>query len=384
MITDISVSKLSDLYTLECEKLCCNVYPATTPKCLKRQSTAMKHAEALNAEAPKHCDSLPKIVANVTVFTMPGLGEITNDKCGQWVNALKCPNYEDQKYDTLFVQQKQKHDRFIAQHHCHNFNCPICYRNAAKRQAHKVTEKLLAGHDLYTKAGTHMGFFRHWVFSPDQEEGIGACMTLADAKKLRSQLYDHLRLAGCLGATVVFHPFRLNDPKDKIGRYIYEFPPYTWYPSPHFHVIGNGFLMKSNEFYKKTGWMYKMIREIDPWESGKSVESVINYIIGYQNNHCGIAKGWQSVTYFGLFHSSKLQKAKVKKIMETIECRKCGEALHSYEIILDDKGDMDWANAPDLGIFMRPRKKIIYKIRDGGRHGHFAVPEKNLPVYEEF
>lgn len=351
-------------------------YPAYTPKCLKRRCSC----DGERAKGNDDYFDFPTIVNNVTIFTMPGLGEITNDRCGQWVNPLICPNYKKEdvkKWDDVTFPKsdnKKHHDRFMVQHHCHNANCPICYKNAANRQSKIVTEKLIQAHKLYKEIGVDLKTFRHWTFLIDPEEGIGACMTLEDAKKLRRQLYVHLKRLGCKGAVVIFHPFRQNDPKDEVGEYKYDIAPYAWYPSPHFHLVGCGFLEKSSIFYEETfhSWGYKMIREIDP-NNTESLKKTISYIVGYQSSHCGIAKGWQAVTYFGCFHSSQLKKSTVKKEEKTIKCRLCGADLHSKAILLDDNEDMDWDNAPDLGVYTHIVKTTVYKINDRGRYGKLVI-----------
>ncbi len=369
----------TDFNNLESGKICSDLYPAITPKYTCKTNLECKHADL-------KADKVPVIVNNESIFTMPGLGPITNDKCGMWVNALKCPNYEDinpelnlENLDKIINKREIKHDRFIVQHSCHKPTCPVCYPSWTKRVATKATERLEIGRELYMLAGFTFEYidahgnkkrgtlerFDHVILSPPQDEAIEAIRTLEGFKKLRKDARKKCDIMGMVGGIMIFHPFRQNDPAkitDEGGAYRYDIPPYAWYPGPHFHLVGCGYLMQSDRFYTKTGWMYKKLKPRD------QITETIKYIVGYQSSHCGITKGVQSVTYFGLFSYNKIVKDRIIKIVETIKCRGCNTDLHYHEIILDDNGDMDWKNALDLGIFIRRRNKIIYKIRNSDSH----------------
>lgn len=408
--------------SLEINKICSDLYPANTPKCKVRLSSC----DEIRDTAPI------QLIDNVTIFKVPGQENVKHDYCGEWLYGLMCPNYKEEKlYEMMFNVRHKKHDRFMVQRHCHNLNCPICDKNAAKRQANRVTKKLIAVHELYddiselmgtvtkwilsqgtldvikscmdpdefknykwgamTKAAyllygdmcEWLGPFKHWTFSIDQEEAIGACMDINDYKKYRKMLYDALRIAGVKGAVIINHPFRQNHVAAELLTYDGK-PAQVWYPAPHFHVVGCGFLMKSDELFEKTGWMYKKIRTIDhnSLEEGKTVESTINYIIAYQaGSHMGITDGVQSVTYFGAFHSSKVQIAEKIKTREPIECSLCAMFLHRHPRTLDDKGGMDWKNAPDDGVHYVIKIEIIYKIRNSGSYR--KSKQKKLEIWEE-
>lgn len=419
-------AKNTDFNILEGLKICSDLYPANTPKCKVRLSSC----DVTRDTAPM------QLIDNVTIFKVPGQEDVKHDYCGEWLYGLSCPNYNEEiikmhEYFGEKIPHDEKHDRFMVQRHCHNFNCPICDKDAARRQANRVTKKLIAVHELYDDISELMGIvtkwilsqgtldvisgcmdinefknykwgamtkaahllygdmcewlgpFKHWTFSIDQEEAIGACMDINDYKKYRKMLYDALRIAGVKGAVIINHPFRQNHVAAELLTYNGK-PAQVWYPAPHFHVVGCGFLMQSDKFFEKTGWMYHLIRAIDhtTFKGNDTVESVINYAIAYQaGSHMGIVDGLQSVTYFGAFHSSKVQISEKIKTREPIECSLCAMFLHRHPRTLDDKGRMDWKNAPDDGVHYVIKIEIIYKIRDSGSYR--KSKQKKIEIWEE-
>lgn len=292
-----------------------------------------------------HDSVFMEIVDNHSIFTLPGQGEQTNDKCGEWTHPLSCPNQLQTTLDGSF------HDRYVATHSCHNPNCPVCYESWASRQAGNSSDKIVQAIGLYKHAGHKIGKVNHIVFSPPQELAKELIRTAGGAKTLRSMAVKMATKAGVRGACMIFHPFRQNDPREENFRS--DLKPYVWYESPHFHVIGFGWLKKSNEFYDLTGWIYKNIGRRE------TIKGTIKYTL----THCGIFKGIQALTYFGLLSNNKIVIDKIEKVTEPIKCRACGEALHLYGLIKDDEGyDVDWSE--DRGVYLHIVVKKTYKLHD--------------------
>jgi hypothetical protein len=244
-----------------------------------------------------------------------------------------------------------EHDRYVATHSCHNPNCPVCYESWASRQAGNSSDRIVQAIGLYKHAGYKIGRVNHIVFSPPQEMAIDMIGTKEGAKKLRSMAVWHSIKAGVRGGCIIPHPFRQNDPRE--DNYREDLKPYVWYLSPHFHVIGVGWLKKSNEFYSETGWIYKNIGRRD------TIKGTIKYTL----THCGIVQGMQALTYFGLFSNNKIVIDKIDKVTEAIKCKACGEALHLYGLIEGDNGyDVDWSE--DRGVYLHVVVKKTYKLRD--------------------
>lgn len=290
---------------------------------------------------------------NKSIFRLPGQKEQTNDKCGKWVHPLKCPNTSQ-----TTLEGGIKHDQFVAQHSCHKPDCPICYESWASRQASNTADRLIQAVKLYRKAGYKIetpngsriiGRIDHVVYSPPQDLAKQLIRTPGGARTLRSMAIDKIRSSGMVAGAIIFHPFRQNDPDEP--NFNPEIPVYEWYESPHFHVVGCGYLRKSNEFYDITGWAYKKM------ERRETIKGTIKYTL----THCGIADGFQALTYFGLFSNNKIVVESIEKITEPIKCRACGEALHLFRINETSEGvEVDWNE--DLGVYLHVVVKKTYAL----------------------
>ncbi len=281
---------------------------------------------------------------NRSIFRLPGQGEQTNDKCGQWSHPLSCPNHGQ------MTLEGKHHDKFVVMRSCHNPDCPICSESWSSRQAKNSADKSIQAYGLYKKEGFILGKIKHVVFSPPQDLAKELIRTPGGAKTLRSMAIKMVKKAGVVAGAIIFHPFRQNDPRE--DNYTENMPAYVWYESPHFHVVGVGYLKKSDEFYASTGWIYKNIGRRE------TVKGTIKYTL----THCGIADGFQAVTYFGLFSNNKVVIDKIEKVTEPIKCQACGEALHLYSLKDTDEGlEVDWDD--DLGVYLHVVVKKTYKLR---------------------
>lgn len=284
---------------------------------------------------------------NDSIFRLPSNGE-QKDDCGQWVHPLSCPNHAQQTITG------EKHDRFVVMHTCDRPDCPVCYTTWATKSSKRATDRLFESMKLYRKEGFNLGKLKHVVFSPNQAESKELIKTKSGYKKLKSNAIKLMKKVGLKGGVLIFHPFRQNDPRE--SNFSLSIPAYVWYLSPHFHVVGVGFLQKSNEFYDETGWTYKQM------EDRVTIQGTIKYTL----THCGISDNFYALTYFGVFSYNKVVIDEEIITDEPIKCRACGELLLEYafkdEIDKDNNQPIpDWNN--ELGVFYHKVKKRTFKLR---------------------
>lgn len=265
-------------------------------------------------------------------------------RCGEFVRALSC---ED------FGKDNKKHDRFIETYSCHRPGCPTCYESWALREAEKATERLFEGQNLYRIAHKRIEL-RHLVFSPPQNKhkAIKQMIEQGRYNVLKHQFIELMVKAGVKGGLIVSHFWRNSQEKDDIlsdnnNQDPFNAPndKYDWYFSPHFHIIGSGFLMDSDEFFAKTGWIYKNLGD------RRSLKDTIYYLL----THCANHEKHHAVTWFGLFSYNKIVKDYEETINVTVPCSACGKELHEYEI------DYSFEHVDTLTPFWDMDKGIHYR-----------------------
>lgn len=271
---------------------------------------------------------------------LPGHGK-SKDSCGEFLKALKCPDYQQPTLTGV------KHDRFVTLKHCFDPECPICYEAWAAREGNRAAERFDSAHTLYFKDGLDLQGERHIVFSPPQAEAIELLKTKKGYKKLKSDAIKLIKKAGVVGGAIIFHPFRQNHTTK------------TWYLSPHFHVVGYGYLQNFVDFHAKTGWVYKNL----------GVRATLTGTIIYALTHCGLAyqndvRVFHALTWFGLLSYNKIVKESVMKEKVTIPCSLCSLPLHEHPLVVNPGGHgmgPDWSN--DLGVYRIIVKKIVYRLK---------------------
>jgi len=88
---------------------------------------------------------------------------------------------------------------------------------------------------LYRIENESLSDARHFTFSPPQEAAIELVKTKSGFKRLKSKAIKLIKSSGIVGGVIIFHPFRVNKKKQL-------------YISPHFHVIGYGYIEETKIF----------------------------------------------------------------------------------------------------------------------------------------
>ncbi|VUT26914.1 MAG: hypothetical protein MASP_01767 [Candidatus Methanolliviera sp. GoM_asphalt] len=195
-----------------------------------------------------------------------------------------------------------------------------------------------------------LGNIRHIIFSPSQREAKELMKTKKGFKRLKKEALKVIKSSGITGGLITFHAERHNEA--------------GWYSSPHFHVLGYGYLKDARTFHKDTNWIYKNkgVRE--------SVYSTIQYLL----SHAGIAREqdsddnkrpFQVVNWFGALSYYYVSRAEEIKKELTYPCKVCGAPLHQFTNV--DEGDEDepinWSDAVDEGAYMVQIKEHRYELQ---------------------
>ncbi|MEM4391711.1 MAG: hypothetical protein QXG67_02870, partial [Candidatus Nitrosotenuis sp.] len=210
--------------------------------------------------------------------------------------AISDPHWWCGMFTTLGCLNKEAHQKlgkgnmiYIKRFQCSCYRavCKICYLKWIARQSNNATRRI----EAYTNKSDRQPLHLILIVNPNQYD--------LPVKVLRQRMSHILKGAEIEGAAVVFHPFRFSHEKRQ------------FYPAPHFHLIGFGSEEKIRQVFGKYGWYVKNEGE------RRSVFQTFCYVL----SHCGVKKGYQTVTWFGSLSYSKLP---VEKELKITSCPVCG------------------------------------------------------------
>ncbi|GAI13172.1 unnamed protein product, partial [marine sediment metagenome] len=164
-----------------------------------------------------------------------------------------------------------------------------------------------------------LGPAKHIMISLPQED-FGLVST--DYPGLRRKVYKILKRVGTRGGCLIFHPFRRRCPRcgsiPEMGHKICSFCGnywFEWYFSPHFHVVGFGWIEGTGQEFLRSGYVVKNIGR------RRSVGGTVLY----QLSHAGVHLDYHVVTWFGVCSYNKLRV--VQEDREGNTCPTCGARL---------------------------------------------------------
>jgi hypothetical protein len=233
-------------------------------------------------------DSLLLPSDRVGDWGLPSHGS-AKDSCGSFFRKA-CFNLEDHPDRLAVFTSKIKR--------CFSPKCPVCWGAWALREAGRIEFRITES----MKVKPSLGLPIHVVVSvPSWEYNL-------DPSVLRKKAYVVGKEAGFSGGSAIWHPFR----QDKHSG--------LWYFSPHFHLIGFGWIQGAELVYKANGWIVKNL----------GVRSNVFGTAFYQLTHCGVYYGAgrkHSVTWLGslAYNQLPLPPRPEKKDL----CPYCGEELVS-------------------------------------------------------
>ena len=182
---------------------------------------------------------------------------------------------------------------------CFRADCEKCMPKWMGRSSNKATRRIEKYEKLSHKKVKHI-----IISVPKWHYGLSK-------KEQSKKAYEVLKSLQCEGGAIIYHPFR------------YDRPLKEWYYSPHFHILGFGWIRGVAENYSKNGYFVKNLGFRDSTFS----------TFYYQLSHAGIKKHNHSLVWFGDLSYSKLKLDDLDS--ELMKCPICEEELHELVLIGD-------------------------------------------------
>ncbi len=262
-------------------------------------------------------------------FKLVGTGE-SKEYCGDFITE-GCDNFLNHPHDTVYAQNRRLT--------CKRAECPVCWDSWLIRESSRVTERIEKFRMLSEKNGFRSSKPIHVIVSPPKWLWN---VTWTELKKTFRRM---VKRAGVVGGVSMFHAFRLSGD----GK--------TWFYSPHFHMIGYGWVINTKKISSEDGWVIKNkgIRK-----DSSEVYSTVAYLL----SHTAIAKGIHSVTWFGdLSYRSKYALELKREIEESDadKCPYCSQYLVLFEILGTDRPppDQEW-----FGLLERYQARSVETIEE--------------------
>lgn len=233
--------------------------------------------------------------AQVNGWGLPSHGSATHDSCGSYF-MRGCLNVNEHPEKLAVFKPSIKR--------CFSPLCPECWNSWVFREADRIDDRIKKAIKIDPLFGKPIHFM---VSVPRAKWSL-------PIERLRSESYEVAKRVGFKGGSCIFHPLR----ETNNGR---------WYFSPHFHMIGYGWIEGVSNEFKISGWIAKNLR----------VRKSVFGTAYYQLTHCGVWYGGgikHSVTWFGALSYSKLplKKLGLSRPIDSDErgcCPYCGSKLKS-------------------------------------------------------
>ena len=244
-------------------------------------------------------------------WSLPGHGFAYSD-CGEFGfrGCLNVEAHRNARIDGVDVVGKVYVKGY--RRSCGRAECPICYEKWGSKEAHRIEHRFKYWRGKYRRA-------IHVVFSSPAKD------LELDYPKLRRRLYGIAKKVGLMGGSVIFHPFRQMEGK-------------RWVLSPHFHVLGFGWICRVREVNAETDWVVKNV----------GVRKSVYATAMYQLSHAGVHPKRHTVTWFGKLSYNQLKAPKFE--VEKEVCPLCGKRLVEVRWV----GEGDPPEEKEGGYFLPP------------------------------
>jgi len=221
----------------------------------------------------------------------------TGPGCGDFMTLHACPNEP-----AHFVHRRRAS--------CRNRGCPKCYPSFVTREADSISARVRGCGGLrgVHGVGTRLS---HVVISPP----IDNYDWKNEFDRAKRDLKEVRDRSGLTGGAAIFHPLRRTE-RAKLefqGAKWAGYPGSGWdwvhengyindpdyvYFSPHWHIIGYGWIEPGDTEFALTGWVVKRIRTITGIEGG-GVKRLLHYLLTHAGWKDNGARGGNCVIFFG-------------------------------------------------------------------------------------
>lgn len=178
------------------------------------------------------------------------------ETCGNW-KSKGCLNISNHPVKMAWIKHYQEC--------CFRAECGVCMWKWLDREANKVATRLEKCNNFANELFGNGFRYKpiHVVVSvPKKDYDL-------DFAKMKVKAVKLLKIVSVYGGVIIFHPFRFDKEKNE------------WYYSPHFHIVGYGWTIQTDQVFDKTGYFIKNI----------GVRDSVFSTVWYQLSHCGIKKG---------------------------------------------------------------------------------------------
>jgi hypothetical protein len=262
-------------------------------------------------------------ISHVSDLPLTGSGE-SYFNCGTFftVGCLNVEKHKNTNLDGVNMDGKVLLRRRKVS--CHRAICPTCWGDWANRESKRAVYRLNQ-YRIRDSKNTYKKPIHVVVSVPFSDYDLSV-------QEMRRKAYRSLNRVHFLGGMMIYHPKRYNRFKG-------------WYFSPHFHVVGYGWLTDVRKNYIYSGYIVKNV----------GIRKTVHGTLYYQLSHCGISKDVHTVTWFGRLSYSKL---KIKYPVEEKEvCPLCGGQLRT--LIWVGSGSCNLLDVEGITFFDDPQNWIV-------------------------
>lgn len=237
-------------------------------------------------------------------WVLPSNGRIDKPTCGKWLKkgCLEIYNHPVGKAWIKLYRQS-----------CHKVSCPndVCFMGWLNRSANKVTQRI----EVSMKKMSTRKFPIHVVVSVPESDLVRICSVHEFDKKItsiRARITRLLLKVGVKGGLSIFHPFRF----DKVGML-------GWYFSPHFHVIGFGWVdgKKVKSEFERTGYT---VKNLGVRKTSGEIFSTIRYLLSHAGVKVNKINHRHTVSWFGKLSNRSMPNWELEIEDEEDNLNRCG------------------------------------------------------------